>query len=163
MTPVAFRRRIVQALKFMAMGPAVQRVRRIQIALLISIALYAVAGEMLSRRVARDTMPRVPPDTLFHALSLISVSLVGATIVVRRTLVFPSEASLRKQPDDEAAIDRWRTGYLFLYALCEVLGLFGLILRMVGFTLANVWGFYLGGFLLLLLYSPRTPRPASRF
>jgi hypothetical protein len=27
----------------------------------------------------------------------------------------------------------------------------------LGFTLANVWGFYLGGFLLLLLYSPRTP------
>jgi hypothetical protein len=29
---------------------------------------------------------------------------------------------------------------------------------MSGFTLGNVWGFYLGGFLLLLLYSPRAPR-----
>jgi hypothetical protein len=92
------------------------------------------------------------------ALSFISISLVGATVVVRRTLVSPSEALLQESPGDSVALTRWRTGYLFLYALCELLGVFGLILRMSGFTLANVWGFYLGGFLLLLLYSPRAPR-----
>jgi hypothetical protein len=32
---------------------------------------------------------------------------------------------------------------------------------MEGFALGHVWGFYLGGFLLLLLYSPRAPRPES--
>ena len=41
-------------------------------------------------------------------------------------------------------------------------GLFGLLLRVDGFTLANVCGFYLGGFLLLLLYSPRAPRAEFR-
>jgi hypothetical protein len=55
-------------------------------------------------------------------------------------------------------VARWRMGYLFLYTLCDLLGVFGLILRMAGFTLGNVWGFYLGGFVLLLLYSPRAPR-----
>jgi hypothetical protein len=79
-------------------------------------------------------------------------------VVVRRTLVLPSEAALKERSDDRVVVARWRTSYLFLYALCEALGLFGLILRMSGFTLANVWGFYLGGFLLLLLYSPRAPR-----
>src|SRR6266404_991997 len=113
----------------MAIGPAVRLVRQVQIALLVSIALCAVAGEMLAGKLAHD-----PANALFHALSFISISLVGATVVIR-----------------------WRTGYLFLYALCEVLGVFGLILRMAGFTLGNVWGFYLGGFLLLLLYSPRAP------
>jgi hypothetical protein len=96
---------------------------------------------------------------LFHALSFISISLVGATVVVRRTLILPSEGLLKERSDDTAAVARWRTGYLFLYALCEVLGVFGLVLRMSGFTLGNVWGFYLGGSLLLLLYSPRAPRP----
>ncbi len=134
------------------MKPAVRLVRQVQIAMLVSIALYAVAGEMLARRLAPD-----PANTLFHALSFISISVVGATVVVRRTLVLPSEALLKERPDDSVAVARWRTGYLFLYALCEVLGVFGLILRMAGFTLANVWGFYLGGFLLLLLYSPRAP------
>jgi hypothetical protein len=136
------------------MGPAVRLVRQVQIAMLVSIALYVVAGEMLSRTMAPD-----PANTLFHALSFISISLVGATVVVRRTLVLPSEALLKERSDDRVTVARWRTGYIFfLYALCEVLGVFGLILRMAGFTLANVWGFYLGGFLLLLLYSPRAPR-----
>ncbi len=137
----------------MAIGPAVRLVRQVQIALLVSIALCAAAGEMLAGKLAHD-----PANALFHALSFISISLVGATVVIRRTLVLPSEALLKERSDDTVAVVRWRTGYLFLYALCEVLGVFGLILRMAGFTLGNVWGFYLGGFLLLLLYSPRAPR-----
>lgn len=136
------------------MQAAVRVVRQIQIAMLVGIALYAVAGEMLSR-----TIHRHPANTLFHAFSLISISLVGATVVVRRTLVFPSEAALEQKPDDNPALSRLRTGYIVLYALCEMLGLFGLTLRLAGFTLANVWGFYLGGFLLLFLYSPRASRP----
>ncbi len=137
----------------MGMGSALRLVRQVQIAMLVTIALYAVAGEMLSGKLTHD-----PANALFHALSFISISLVGATVVVRRTLILPSEGLLKERSDDTVAVARWRTGYLFLYALCEVLGLFGLVLRMSGFTLGNVWGFYLGGFLLLLLYSPRAPR-----
>ena len=108
---------------------------------------------MLAGRLAHD-----PANALFHALSFISISIVGATVVIRRTLVLPSEGLLKERSADSVAVARWRTGYLFLYALCELLGVFGLILRMSGFTLGNVWGFYLGGFVLLLLYSPRAPR-----
>lgn len=135
------------------MASTVRLLRLVQIAMLVSIALCVVVGEKFARALTSD-----PANTLFHALSFISISLVGATIVVRRTLVLRSEAALKERPDDITTLARWRTGYIFLYALCEVLGLFGLILRMSGFTLANVWSFYLGGFLLLLLYSPRTPR-----
>ena len=134
----------------MGMGSAVRLVRQVQIAMLATIALYAVVGERLAGKIAQD-----PANALFHALSFISISLVGATVVIRRTLVLPSEVLLKERSDDAVAVARWRTGYLFLYALCEMLGLFGFILRMSGFTLGNVWGFYLGGFLLLLLYSPR--------
>jgi hypothetical protein len=137
----------------MAIGPAVRLVRQFQIAMLVSIALYAVAGEMLAGKLAHD-----PANALFHALSFISISIVGATVVIRRTLVLPSEGLLKERSDDSVAVARWRTGYLFLYALCELLGVFGLILRMSSFTVGNVWGFYLGGFVLLLLYSPRAPR-----
>jgi hypothetical protein len=131
---------------------AVRLVRQVQIALLASIALYVAVGEVLVRTLGRD-----PSNTLFHALSFVSISLVGATVLVRRTLVLPSEEALRQRADDGLAVVRWKTGYISLYSLCDVLALFGLILRTAGFTLSNVWGFYLGGFLLLLLYSPRTP------
>jgi hypothetical protein len=141
----------------MATGPVVRSVRQVQIAMLLSIVLLALAGERLARPLPRD-----PGDTLFHALSLISISIVGLTMVVRRTQVIPSEAVLKKRSDDDLAAARWRTGYLFLYALCELLGIFGFVLRTAGFTLANVWGFYLGGLLLLLLYSPRRPQPNFR-
>ena len=137
----------------MATGSAVRLVRQVQIAMLVSIALCAVAGEMLAGKLAHD-----PANALFHALSFISISLVGATVVVRRTLVLPFETVLKERSDDTVAVARWRTGYLLLYALCDVLGVFGLVLRMAGFTLSNVWGFYLGGILLLLVYSPRAPR-----
>jgi hypothetical protein len=141
----------------MAMEPAVRLVRQVQIAMLVSVALFAVAGEILVR-----TLNRYPADTLFHALSFISITLVGATVVIRRTLVQPSEIRLRDRPDDSATVARWRNCYLFLYALCALLGLFGLMLRLDGFTLANVWGFYLGGFLLLLLYSAARPCAETR-
>jgi hypothetical protein len=135
---------------------AIRLVRQVQVALLVSIAAFVAAGEFLNRTMARE-----PDNTLFHALSFISISLVGATVVIRRTLILPSEHALKERSDDPLAIARWRAGYLFLYAMCEALGAFGLILRTAGFTLANVWGFYLGGFLLLLLYSPRPPKASS--
>jgi hypothetical protein len=153
MTGIEFWRRIALGEQPMIMRAAVRLMRQVQIALLVSIVLYVVAGERLARTVTHD-----PANALFHALSLISISLVGTTLVVRRTLVFPAEAVLKERPDDSVAAARWRAGYIFLFALCETLGLFGFVLRSLGFTLANVWGFYLGGFLLLLLYSPRTPR-----
>ena len=153
MTRRVFKAQNLSDAEFMAIGPAVRLVRQFQIAMLVSIALYAVAGEMLAGKLAHD-----PANALFHALSFISISIVGATVVIRRTLVLPSEGLLKERSDDSVAVARWRTGYLFLYALCELLGVFGLILRMSGFTLGNVWGFYLGGVVLLLLYSPRAPR-----
>lgn len=133
---------------------AIRLIRIVQIAMLASVIVYAAGGEFLFHKPGTD-----PANTLFHALSFISISLVGATIVVRRTLVIPSEELLRHRQDDGLAVARWRTGYIFLYSLCEVLGVFGFILRMAGFPLANVWGFYLGAVLLLLIYSPRNPRP----
>ncbi len=70
------------------MAPAIRLVRLVQIAMLVTIGFYAVVGERLARNITRP-----PADTLFHALSFISISLVGATMVLRRTLVVPSEAA----------------------------------------------------------------------
>jgi hypothetical protein len=134
------------------MDSAVRLVRLAQIAIIGSIALYIAVGEMLKLKIAGN-----PADALFHALSFISISLVGATLLIRRTLVLPSEALLMRS-DDPLTVMRWRNGHLLLYLLCDVLAFFGLILRIDGFTLSNVWGFYLGAFLLLLLYSPRPPQ-----
>jgi F0F1-type ATP synthase membrane subunit c/vacuolar-type H+-ATPase subunit K len=133
------------------MGSVSGLVRLVQIAMLVSIVLYVLVGELVGHTGAAN-------NGLFYGMSLASISILGAAVVVRRTLVLPAEALLREKPADPLVQARCKTGYIFLYALCEALALFGLILRLAGFTLAHVWGFYLGGFLLLLLFSPRVPR-----
>jgi hypothetical protein len=126
-------------------------VRLVQIAMLVSVVLYVVVGELVGRTGAGN-------NGLFYAISLVSITTLGAALVVRRTLVLPAETLLGEKPNDPVVQARWKTGYIFLYALCEALALFGLILRVAGFAIAQVWGFYLGGFLLLVLFSPRVPR-----
>ncbi len=126
--------------------------RLIQIAMLVSIALYVVVGEKVALHAP------TPKSTLFYGISFISISMVGAIFVVRRTLVMPSEGVLRERPDDVVNLARWKSGYIVTFAFCETLALFGLVLRLLGFTLSQVWPFYLGGFALMLFFAPRAPR-----
>src|SRR5713226_738719 len=92
------------------------------------------------------------------ANSFTSISVVGAILVVRKTMVLQSEAELREKPGDPVMLSRWKTGYFVTYALCEALALFGLVLRILGFTLTQVWPYYAGSFVLLLLFWPRAPQ-----
>lgn len=133
------------------MGAALRSVRVVQIAMLVSIGMFVVVGEMASR-------PLTPDATVLYAISFASISVVGAILVVRKTLVLQSEAQLRERPEDTAILDRWRMGYIVTYVLCEALALFGLVLRIVGFPLVSVWPYYAASVVLFLLFWPRVPR-----
>jgi hypothetical protein len=121
------------------MEPTQRLLRLVQMSMLMSIVLFTAVGEIASRSVPSNT-------TLFYALSLLSISTLG--------VASPCEALLRDKPNDLLLLARWRTGYIILYALCEALAAFGLVLRISGFALAHVWGFYASGFLLMILFSP---------
>jgi hypothetical protein len=43
------------------------------------------------------------------------------------------------------------------YALSEAIAIFGLVLRLIGFSLSQVWSFYIAGIILLLFFGPRRP------
>lgn len=116
--------------------------------MLVCIAIYVIIGETVHTHVSVN-------PTILYALSVVSISVVGALFVVRRTMVFQSEIQLRNRPDDAVIVSRWRAGYLVTFALCELLALFGLVLRLTGFSIDQVWPYYLGGFVLLLLFWPR--------
>ncbi|HYK51576.1 MAG TPA: hypothetical protein VEU94_17780 [Terriglobales bacterium] len=133
------------------MGPAVKTVRLIQIAMLVSVGIYAVVGEVAGGHLNTDA-------TIIYAISFASISVVGAILVVRKTMVLQSETELKAKPDDPVILARWKTGYFVTYALCEALALFGLVLRMLGFSLNQVWPYYAGSFVLLLLFWPRSPQ-----
>ena len=133
------------------MGAALRTIRLIQVAMLVSIGIYAVVGEVAGTRLV------VNANTLY-AISFASISLVGAILVVRKTMVLQSEAELAEKPDDAVILARWRTGYTVTYVLCEALALFGLLLRIMGFPLLQVWPYYAGSIALLLLFWPRLPQ-----
>ena len=136
------------------MESAVKTVRIIQIAMLVSIAMYVFTGERMAPG------PRSASPVLFYAFSLVGMALVGVILLVRRTLILQSEATLRTGATDVGTLNRWRSGYIVTYALSESLALFGLILRFMGFNLVQVAPFYLAGFILMLFFGPRQPSVA---
>ena len=133
------------------MESAIKIVRLFQIAMLLSVLLLVVVGEMVG------SIPRLSNPTLFYALSLATITMVGVILVVRRTLVLQSAATLAERPNDVATIARWRAGYVMTYALSEAIAMFGLLLRIIGFSLQQVASFYVAGFILLLFFGPRRP------
>jgi hypothetical protein len=125
-------------------------VKIIRIAFLVSIALSVFLGERVGQRA--------PPNrNLYFALTLVAITTVGMIYAVRRLLVLRSEATLGAQPEDTAALNRWRSGHIVIYALSEAVALFGLVLRILGFTLSQVAPFYLVGFVLIFVFGPRRP------
>ena len=96
----------------------------------------------------------VDSDYFSYLFATLSVAIVGAIFVVRRTLVLRAAESLTTRPEDSLSLNHWRTGYLATYALCEALALFGLVLRLRGGPLQRVVTYYLGGFVLLLFFRP---------
>jgi hypothetical protein len=134
-----------------AMRGTVRTLRAVQWTMLGSILLYAVVGEVL-RHGARTIDP-----SLSYVFTTAGVAIVGVIFVVRRTLVLRSAESLASHPDDSLTLRHWKSGYITTYALCEALGLFGLILRFMGCSFQQSLPFYIGGFVLLFFFGPQEP------
>src|ERR1700686_5421546 len=125
--------------------------RVVQWAMLASIVLYAIIGQVVG-----------PPSrgvdaTLSYLFATLSVAIVGAIFVVRRTLVLRAGESLASRPADNLSLNPWRTGYIATYVLCEALALFGLVLRFRASPTQASVPYYLGGFVLLLFFRPKEP------
>jgi hypothetical protein len=130
------------------MEPARKAVRMIRVALLMSVALAVFIGERVTHAKAAN------PD-LYFVLTLVAITTLGMIFAVRRLFVLRSEVTLAAYPDDSAALKRWRSGHIITYTLSETVALFGLVLRVLDFSLLQVAPFYLVGFVLILFFGPR--------
>jgi len=133
---------------------ALKTLRAVQWAMLASILVYGIVGEVVGP-VARGVDP-----ALSYMFSTLAVGIVGTIFVVRRTLVLRAAENLATHPDDSLSLNHWQTGYIATYALCEALGLFGLVLRFRGCQLQQSLLFYIGAFVLLVFFQPRQPASA---
>jgi cytochrome b561 len=134
------------------MNTAIKLAQAVRAALIAGIALYLLVGERVARGAARGANP-----DLYLAMTIVAIFTVVAITVLRRVMVLRAERSLTVQPENAAALHRWRAGYLFTYVLSEAVALYGVMLRTAGFTLYQVLPFYAVAFILLIFFSPRRP------
>jgi hypothetical protein len=132
------------------MEPARKVLQIVRVAMLVSIVCFAFVGERMGQSAA-------PDRNVYFAITLVAITTVGMIFAVRRLFVLRSEATLVSEPENAAALNRWRAGHFVIYALSESVALFGFVLRILGFSLSEVMPFYLAGFALMLLFGPRRP------
>lgn len=125
--------------------------RLIAIALLATIPLYALVGEMAG--------PAQPGDYATFRLVLFVVSAtVGLMGFQLRARMIPAaEDTLRRAPNDETAAQRWVAAHVVALGMAEVIGVCGLALRIVGGTLVESLPFYIIAMGLMLAWIPRRP------
>ncbi len=134
------------------MDAAIKSIQIIRAALIICIAFYLFVGEEVSRRTSG-----LASQTLYFAFTAFAISTIVAIVVLRRVMVLRAEKGLATQPLNSVLLQRWRAGYIFTYALSEAVALYGLVLRLTGFTLSQVLPFYAVSLILMIFFSPRRP------
>jgi F0F1-type ATP synthase membrane subunit c/vacuolar-type H+-ATPase subunit K len=130
---------------------SIRLLRTVQVAMLISIGLYAFICEVYG------PIPKEVPLTFIHTMVALAVCTIGAVLVVRRVIVKPAESILAANPENIAVLNRWRTGYMATFALSEAVVIFGVVSRFVGISFSQVVPFFLAGFILMLFFGPRRP------
>jgi len=136
------------------MDSSLRRLQTIRFALLASIALYFVVS--LYSPARSQGSPQ-----MFEILALTSAVIVAAVFVLRGKVLAPSATLAATQPEDANAMSLWRTAHIIIWAMCEVIAMYGLLLRYLGATVAQAAPFFAAGFLLILLLGPRRPASAE--
>lgn len=125
--------------------------RILHVALLTSIPFYVVVGEYFGPSQPRELFP------IQQGLVAVGLAEIGVLVLLRARMVRPAAEVLRTRPDDVAQLNRWRSGTVASFVLCEAVVLIGFALRMIGGALPQAVPFYGGGFVALLLLFPRNP------
>ena len=122
--------------------------------MLVSIGLYAfIAGR-------HGPVSKVVPLAFIYSIVVLAASMAGAILLVRRIILKPAESTLAGDPENLAALNRWRIGYIATFALSEAVALYGFVLRFVGVGFRQVIPFFLAGLILMLFFGPRRPSNA---
>ena len=136
------------------MKQAMTVLRVLQIAMLLSLGMFVFLAEW-----AHPMPDRMPQPVIFVVISIAGLTEAMVAFFLRRIIIGRAESLLIANPNDQVALNRWRTGYIAVLGLCESIGLYGLILRFLGFR--QVFPFYLAGIVLLLYFTPRMPTSST--
>lgn len=133
---------------------SLRRLQTIWVALLGSVVLYFVVCLLSPAHSGAS------PQMLW-VLLLSSAVIAGTVFVLRRKVLTPAATLAATQPDDAKALSLWRAAHIVIWALCEVVAMYGLVLHYLGFRTIQTVPFFAGAFLLILWFAPQRPKDAS--
>ncbi|MCU0276015.1 MAG: hypothetical protein MUF02_04030 [Acidobacteria bacterium] len=121
----------------------------VSLALLASIAAYAliaylVGGGWQTPKVVRDG---------WGVLNIVAIMLIIAVLAVRKTIYF-SPRLVRDDFTLTALLKRWQTIDIVLLAIAELIGIFGLVITLLGMPFARTFHFFVAAFLLTMINMP---------
>jgi hypothetical protein len=136
------------------MQTSLKLLRIIQLAMLVSIGLYAFMAARYG------PAPKAVSPVFTYSIVAVAIAMIAAILLARRVIVKPAETTLTADSENAAALNRWRVGYIAVLGLSEVVALYAVVLRFVGLEFQQVVPFFLAGFILMLYFGPRAPANA---
>jgi hypothetical protein len=133
------------------MEATLKKLRIIQIALIAWLAFLIYLAEHI-----HSSSAALKPAVLWAIVAL-GIYLMIMILSYRVRRLSPALEKLRHQPSDAAALKKWELWSITILVLSQSLGLYGMCLRVLGASFSQALGFYAGGIILLLLFTPRRP------
>ena len=131
---------------------ALRQLRIIWLAMLVAVGAYSFLS-------FHADIHSAPQPIIFRAIALVAVSEVLLLFFFRRRFVLQNAQLLASGTENASALTQWRTAYIIVWAMSLSIGLYGLVLRYVGFDFRQVSIFFIAGGALMLLFAPRSPSP----
>jgi hypothetical protein len=134
---------------------SLRNVRIVHFAFLAAPALlyFALATIPITAKGEPPFMPTV--------LAVVAASEVGVATAFRIRFIRSAAEKLMRSPQDAAALAQWQRGNILTFALAFTVVLYGFVIRVLGFPWNIAGWFFVAGFFLLLLWTPRLELPLS--
>jgi hypothetical protein len=140
------------------MANARQSLRNIRIIHMAFLGIPALLFFLLS---TLHIAAKAEPTFLPMVLAVLAVGEVGIATAFRGKLIRPAVETLQRAPHDSAALEQWMRGNILSLIFALTVVLYGVIIRMMGFSWNIAAWFFVAGFLLLLWWTPRMDLPVS--
>lgn len=134
------------------MDQQLRSIRYMHVGIFMSVVLYIGVAEF----VKRDRSGEISSE-IYWTLAVVGAGLAATAFLVSQMVLDPAHQALHMEPNDAAAVGRWRVGYIIIFSCCEGLVICGFLARLLDATVAQAIPFYAVGLILLLLFHPRRP------
>jgi len=104
---------------------------------------------------------KAEPSFLPAVLAVLAFSEVGIATLFRGKMIRPAVNRLQQSPQDSAALAPWMSGNMLSFGFALTVVLYGVLIRVMGFSWTIAAWFFVAGFLLLVLWTPRLELPLS--